>query len=122
MYALISENAVVGFCEKPNYVYYRPIMRAYYSTDDVEKADGIEFAGQLYNFVGSTKIKDVPEVELVYRDGMQVVFNQQSRLVINEGNTASIEEAVMDMDATNEDRFTVLEDAIIELDNAIING
>ena len=119
MYALISQGNVVGFCEKPNYVYYYPFMKAYYATEDLEKADGIEFAGKLYNFKDSNKIPDVPEVDLVYRDGMQVVFNQQSRININEGNTATIEEAIVDMDTTNDERFTVIEDAIIELDTAL---
>ena len=116
MYALVSQDTIVGFCEKPNYVYFRPFMHAYYSTDDINEADGIEFAGNLYNFVGQDKIAGKPEVELVYRDGMEVVFNQQARLVKNEGNTVMIESALIDMDGANEERFSILEDAIIELD------
>ena len=119
MYALVSENSVVGFCEKPVYVYYYPFMKAYYDTDSVEKADGIRFGGALYNFKGSNKIPGKPEVELIYRDGMQVVFNHQARIGATEGDTIMIEDALIDMDSTNEKRFSVLEDAIIELDNAI---
>lgn len=119
MYALVANQTVVGFCEKPNYVYYRPFMNAYYATENIEEADGIEFAGKLYNFVGSDKIPDVPEVDVIYRDGMEVVFNQQSRINISENNTAVIEDAIIDMDGVNDERFSVLEDAIIELDAAI---
>ena len=121
MYALVSNGNVVGFCEKPNYVYYRPFMYAYYSTDNIEEADGIEFAGNLYNFEGQNKIEGKPEVTLVYRDGMEVVFNQQARIITNESNQVMIEDALFDMDTTNDERFTILEDAIIKLDSQL-NG
>ena len=111
MYALVSNGNVVGFCEKPNYVYYRPFMYAYYSTDNIEEADGIEFAGNLYNFEGQDKIEGKPEVTLVY----------QARIITNESNQVMIEDALFDMDTTNDERFTILEDAIIELDSQL-NG
>lgn len=119
MYALVSNGSVVGFCEKPNYVVKRSGMNAYYATDNKDEAEGIEFAGQLYNFKDSNKIENRPEIDIIYRDGMQVVFSQQNRISINENNTVVIEEALMDVDAVTDERLTVLEDAIIELDAAM---
>ena len=122
MYALMSDGQVVGLAEEPNYVEYRKVINAYVHTDKKEEADGIEFQGKLFNFDGKNNIEGAPQVEIYKQDGMNIVFNQQMRISKNEGSTLTLEEAVTEMDTVNDERFTVIEDALVELDGLLNPG
>jgi hypothetical protein len=118
MYEIISGGNLVALCERPRYV--KANSEGIYVEAAAEEADGISVAGTLYNLEGGSAIPDAPEAIVRQGDATEYIFHNRVQIAQNaETATAaitSVEDAMCEMDAANDERLAAIEDALCELD------
>ena len=124
MFAIISNGALVSLCEKPRYVKQND-NGVYVETTEAE-AIGVSVNGDLYNINGGDAIPDAPEATITEHDGSEFVFKNRVRIIKNEAETGaaiiSIEDALCEIDAAENDNMAAIEDALCEIDSRANGG
>lgn len=124
MYLILSEGAIVDYCDEPRYVKKNPTSGAYIQTD-AANAEGIAVRGTLYNIGDRTDIPDAPAA--IIRGDVStpdyIFINKETIDKNKEESDAALielENSLCDMDMSTQETIAALEDTICELDIMIM--
>lgn len=124
MYAILSNGNLLALCDKPRYIKVNPESGAFVEADK-DNAEGVAVNGTAYNLPGSTTIQGAQEAVVAEKEGAEYIFQNRAHIIQVEQTTGvaivGVEEALCEMDATQEARVSAMEEALCELDSAV-NG
>lgn len=143
MYVIRSQGKVLDYCAEPLFVKFvegNPVPQPCPQWE----ADALSVKGTCYSIFGKDPVKwpemirdeegnvvatgnfiDAPEAVAVEKDVTTILFNNENELATVKDDvktgTTQIEEYLMEMDTMYSEYFTMLSDALIEIDS-MING
>ena len=121
MYAIIVDGEIISLCDHPRYIKKNPSSGAYIQCQEKD-AEGVAANGTPYNINGEDAIPDAPQAFIRNDEGNEYIFNIHAKAERNESDIIVVEDALMESDASSDERMNAIEDAIFELDEKINGG
>ena len=95
MYKVVSEGKIVAYTDNPPYV---KVVNGYSEPCNIKEAQGIVAGGNCYNLVGQNVFPDRPTAWVHIVDGWEILFDNDGKITITEGNVTDLQNATCELD------------------------